>query len=82
MEAALEADREAHRLIDARAAEALQDQINMADDMVKSLRKAVHTACNKDYNQWWDDQHECHDEEASHRSSLETTSSAHRRPSC
>ena len=23
--------------------------------MVKSLRKAVHTACNKDYNQWWDD---------------------------
>ena len=55
MEAALEADREAHRLIDARAAEALQDQINLADDMVKSLRKAVHTACNKDYNQWWDD---------------------------
>ena len=43
MEAALETDREAHRLIDARAAEALQDQINLADDMVKSLRKAVHT---------------------------------------
>ena len=52
MEAALEADREAHRLIDAQAAEALQDRINLADDMVKSIRKAVHTTCNKDYNQW------------------------------
>ena len=61
MEAALEADRAAHRQIDAQAAEALQDQINLADGMVKSFRKALHTACNKDFNQRWDERH---DEEA------------------
>ena len=44
MEAALETDREAHRLIDARAAEALQDQINLADDMVKGVRRYTQPA--------------------------------------
>ena len=30
-------------------------EVDREADMVKSLRQTVNTACNKDYNQWWDD---------------------------